>query len=165
MKKKKAFTLIELIIVIAILAILAAIAIPVFSNITEKAKVAQLEGDIKLIQSAAISTYNDTERFLDYDGKLNIWKANGKLQFLGMGSGREEDSIFVSKIGGLNCPFNVSYGIDDVANSTTDAGAYLQLYIYYGNMTESAKEKLKKDLGTMITSQDSQGFSLILEKY
>ena len=36
-KKKKAFTIVELVIVIAVIAILAAVLIPTFSNIVDKA--------------------------------------------------------------------------------------------------------------------------------
>lgn len=51
-KKKKGFTLIELIIVIAIIAILAAIAIPKFSSITKSANVKADISNAKTIESA-----------------------------------------------------------------------------------------------------------------
>ena len=51
-KKKKGFTLIELIIVIAILAILAAVALPRLGNMTEKANKSAEAADIKTITNA-----------------------------------------------------------------------------------------------------------------
>jgi len=44
--KKRGFTLIELMIVIAIVGLLAAIALPRFANTSEKAKVAQVQGNL-----------------------------------------------------------------------------------------------------------------------
>ncbi|GAA0077217.1 hypothetical protein UT300005_15950 [Clostridium sp. CTA-5] len=52
-KKKKGFTLVELIIVIAIIAILAAIAIPKFGQVRQDAKVSNDIATAKNIQSAA----------------------------------------------------------------------------------------------------------------
>ena len=44
---RRAFTLIELLIVVVIIGILAAIAIPKFSNTKEKAYVAQMKSDLR----------------------------------------------------------------------------------------------------------------------
>lgn len=49
---KKAFTMIELIIVIAILGILAAVAVPKFVNLKDDAEKASIEGLVGAIRSA-----------------------------------------------------------------------------------------------------------------
>ncbi|WP_286675551.1 MULTISPECIES: prepilin-type N-terminal cleavage/methylation domain-containing protein [unclassified Clostridium] len=60
-KKKKGFTLVELIIVIAIIAILAAMAIPKFSSVRTDAKVSNDVAACKNIQSQiAIGIANDS---------------------------------------------------------------------------------------------------------
>ncbi|WP_221388548.1 prepilin-type N-terminal cleavage/methylation domain-containing protein [Clostridium perfringens] len=63
-KKKKGFTLIELIIVIAIIAILAAIAIPNFLSIQRKARV---KADI-----ASAKTIYDAASALIAEGKIQV---------------------------------------------------------------------------------------------
>ncbi|WP_275372637.1 prepilin-type N-terminal cleavage/methylation domain-containing protein [Clostridium tertium] len=63
-KKKKAFTLIELIIVIAIIAILTAVTAPKVAHIIEKSKVAGVEKTQKTFESLVTSKYN--KHFYEY---------------------------------------------------------------------------------------------------
>ena len=56
MRKKKAFTLIELLIVVAIIAILAAIAVPNFLEAQVRAKVSRLKADMRTI-GVAVESY------------------------------------------------------------------------------------------------------------
>ena len=60
---KKAFTLIELIVVIAIIAVLAAIIAPNAFMAIEKAKISKVEADLKAIKTAALAYYVDTGQF------------------------------------------------------------------------------------------------------
>lgn len=55
MKSKKAFTIVELVIVIAVIAILAAVLIPTFSNIIQKSKVSSDQQLIRNLNSALIT--------------------------------------------------------------------------------------------------------------
>lgn len=71
-KKKKGFTLVELIIVIAIIAILAAIAIPKFGEIRENANVKADIATAKNIQTAAIASISNGDITLPTTGTKAI---------------------------------------------------------------------------------------------
>lgn len=60
---RKAFTLIELLIVVAIIGILAAIAVPNFLNASVRAKVARVESDLKALATAQQAYRLDYGRF------------------------------------------------------------------------------------------------------
>lgn len=63
MKRKSAFTLVELLIVIIVIAILAAIAIPKFANSGTRSREAALKGNLKLLRNAIELFRNDTGAF------------------------------------------------------------------------------------------------------
>ncbi len=75
-KNKKGFTLIELIVVVAILAILAAIAIPVFSNMSQEARDNVQLANARMI-AQAINTHNalNPESAIATKGELAATKA------------------------------------------------------------------------------------------
>lgn len=77
-KKKKGFTLIELIIVIAIIAILAAVAIPKFTSISKDAKIKSDIANAKTISNAVSA--------LIADGKINIPSAEGGIKIVKEGA-------------------------------------------------------------------------------
>ncbi|MFN2101300.1 prepilin-type N-terminal cleavage/methylation domain-containing protein [Finegoldia dalianensis] len=58
-KKKKAFTLLELLVVLAILAILIAIAIPVYKGQKEKAAITAHNANVRVLETAVESYRQD----------------------------------------------------------------------------------------------------------
>src|SRR5690242_5547440 len=73
---KKAFTLIELLIVVAIIAILAAIAVPNFLEAQIRSKVARVKADLRSTALAMESYRIDTNKYVVDEQLLQ-----GKLKF------------------------------------------------------------------------------------
>ena len=63
MAKKKAFTLVELLIVIAIIAVLLGLAFPVFQGVIDRAKKAQAKNDVTQIVTAVNAFYTEYGRY------------------------------------------------------------------------------------------------------
>lgn len=75
-KKKKAFTIIELIVVIIVLGILTLIAVPKTINYVEKTKLARIQSDVKIMeQEIQIAMIND---------EININEMNSNTKNLGV---------------------------------------------------------------------------------
>lgn len=66
-KKKKGFTLVELIIVIAIIAILAAIAIPKFGQVTKKSNITADIATAKNLSGIAAQAVSENQALLNSD--------------------------------------------------------------------------------------------------
>ena len=69
---RRAFTLIELLIVVAIIAILAAIAVPNFLEAQTRAKVSRAKSDLRTITTALEAYVVDTNRYPPNDGRFNV---------------------------------------------------------------------------------------------
>lgn len=66
-QKRKAFTLIELIVVIAILALLAAVAIPRYSASKNKAAITAHKTNVQILRSAATMAIANGENNFEWD--------------------------------------------------------------------------------------------------
>ncbi len=77
-RTRRAFTLIELLIVVAIIAILAAIAVPNFMEAQVRAKVTRVKADLRSLKTA-IETYrmdNNAYPILRLYGEMNVGQIN-----------------------------------------------------------------------------------------
>ncbi len=75
--RKRAFTLIELLIVVAIIAILAAIAVPNFLEAQTRSKVSRCAADMRSIRTAIESYYVDVNWYPETDTGTADWTKAG----------------------------------------------------------------------------------------
>lgn len=111
-RKKKGFTLIELIIVIAIIAILAAMAIPKFGEIRESANQKTDIATAKNIATAVAAAYADDSSLTKSASVSKTDKIGGKI---------DGDLSAKSKNGPINSSF--SYNIDGNGNIQVGYGS------------------------------------------
>ncbi|WP_300350562.1 prepilin-type N-terminal cleavage/methylation domain-containing protein [Clostridium sp.] len=116
-KKKKGFTLIELIIVIAIIAILAAIAIPNFLSIQRKAKVKADVASAKTIYDATSTAIAESKIIPTKEGVTLTLGADGKITPAG-----NDANVLTSNLQTIPTPKSVkdeTFNVTIKADSTT----------------------------------------------
>ena len=74
---RKAFTLIELLIVVVIIGVLAAIGVPKFANSKSKGYVAAMKSDLRNLLSAEESFFSDSARYSTNVTSLNFKSTTG----------------------------------------------------------------------------------------
>ncbi len=90
---KRAFTLIELMVVVSVIGILSAIALPRFTKVTDDARVAQVEGNLASLRTSIEMFYAKNERYPAY-GETNN---NMDADISAAGNLSEEFTSFYSK--------------------------------------------------------------------
>ncbi len=80
-RSERGFTLIELMIVVAIIAILAAIAVPIYANLTNRAKLGADEGTFGALSSAAVIYFGEYEGTFPDKTTLIARMATYELQY------------------------------------------------------------------------------------
>lgn len=109
MKKKKGFTLVELVIVIAVIAILSAILIPTFGSIMSDAKETSAKADLKSVITTYLAKNANSDAdidlsdkcFIKSDRKLTAAPAsgeaylynNGEITKITLGTGADADGV------------------------------------------------------------------------
>jgi prepilin-type N-terminal cleavage/methylation domain-containing protein len=151
---RRAFTLIELLMVIAIIAILAAILLPVLNNATSSAKRTQCSNNVRQI-NVAIHMYADdhgdefpySSNGLYYSYKLSIMAYANQASSTNVGSFTNQalftcpsDPAFYT----LSLTYNSSYGFNGVERTNNDYGMAWQLFSTVHN---TAKTDLNGEIG------------------
>jgi len=152
--KKRAFTLIEILVVLAIIAVLAAILLPVLSRVREKGRAAVCQSNLKQIGTAITMYAQDWDYFpraLDAADKNapQIWSGwPGGAQIMA-----ETPMLpvvldpYIKGDAVWGCPSDSGYDYDDIANVVIDARptAYQKFGISYSYRTELMLRTLSDD--------------------
>ncbi|HHY60736.1 MAG TPA: prepilin-type N-terminal cleavage/methylation domain-containing protein [Clostridia bacterium] len=79
-KNQKGFTLVELMVVVVIIGVLVAIAVPVYSNMTLRAKERACDANVRTIQSAVNAFYAEKNEYPENLKDLEDYLGQDELQ-------------------------------------------------------------------------------------
>jgi len=117
---KKAFTLIELMIVISVIGLLSAITIPKFTEINSEAKVANVQGNLSTLRTSIGIFYAKTGNYPDLESNEDLESVtDGEFTFT---------DFYNKSIMPNTPPSEVTSEINDVVNSRDNLGGWLYLY-------------------------------------
>ncbi|CAN5463819.1 hypothetical protein BH09SUM1_BH09SUM1_31390 [soil metagenome] len=148
---KRAFTLIELLIVVAIIAILAAIAIPNFLEAQTRTKVTRAQSDLRAITVAVEAFHVDNAKYpvcdpVDFDGGVGLSAVTTPVSYITAACVRE---IFIGKGVGRVFPFYGYAGLskDGIMDGTNGAAHWYMLFSY-------GPDLIQNELKTSLTTDD-----------
>ena len=109
-RSRRAFTLIELLIVVVIIGILAAIAIPKFANTKQKAYIAAMKADLRNLVTAEESFFADSTKYTTYDTtKIKFKPSTGVgAPTIVPGSGYWSATVTHTQIASFSCSIGVN---------------------------------------------------------
>lgn len=119
---KKAFTLVELMIVVVIIGILAAVAIPKFSDMVEKSKEGATKGQLTALRGALQVYYSDNE------GKFLVFPTGEFIteSFRSVMVPKYITEIGATKLPKTGCGENANvYSVSVPTESATSAGGWI----------------------------------------
>lgn len=115
-RRRRGFTLVELLVVIVVLAVLAAIVLPKFMNSSQRSKESALKSDLKLLRNAVNLFFTDTGAYPKTLSDLTATSAPAK----GMDSAGADKTITASDWHG---PYLDAVPNDPVSGSAFTYGA------------------------------------------
>ena len=87
MRSARGFTLIELLMVVVIIGILAAVAILKFRNVKEKAYIASMQSDLRVLVTVQEAYFSDNVTYASTTANLNYIASAGNTVTIGAASG------------------------------------------------------------------------------